>query len=175
MVRDRVAECQRDELPGESRILHMRQRRGVQPAVLDARCRRHPLDQLGKDFRIGPASDGRIKPDFTHAWFQIGSAHFGQKKYKEAAAAYKKYAEFSPEDPSGWLSIGVCFMQLKDHESALDPLKKCVELKPDNAVAWYNLAIVYINLKDNYSAKEVYNRLVNLDPSLAERLKKYLR
>ena len=97
------------------------------------------------------------------------------EKFWEAAAAYKKYTEFTPDDPSGWLSLGVCYMQVGDYKSALEPLKKCVELKPDNSVAWYNLAIVYINLRNNRSAKQIYNKLVTLDPSLAERLKQYLR
>lgn len=95
-------------------------------------------------------------------------ALLAQKRYEEAAAAYRAELEASPRDPALYYGLGVALWELGRYEEAELAQRSALALQPDSAEAHYELGNA-LNLMQRYEeAEAAFERATTLRPKFAE-------
>lgn len=93
-----------------------------------------------------------------------GTAALREKRFAEAAAAYRKALETNPGDAAVWADLGVALEGLKDPAEAERSYRKAVELDPALARAHYNLGTLLAARGSRKEGIEHLETAVRLDP-----------
>ncbi len=99
-----------------------------------------------------------------------GTTALREKRFAEAAEAFRKALEIEPKDGTLWTNYGVALAGLGDREGAEKSYRKAIEVEPANARAHYNLGTL---LAARGSWKEAIDHLeaaVRLDPESRDAL-----
>jgi tetratricopeptide (TPR) repeat protein len=94
-----------------------------------------------------------------------GTAALREKRFADAAAAYRKALEASPGDAAVWADLGVALEGLKDLAGAEQSYRKAVELEPGLARAHYNLGTLLAARGARPEGIEHLETAVRLDPA----------
>ncbi|HKV09347.1 MAG TPA: tetratricopeptide repeat protein [Thermoanaerobaculia bacterium] len=92
-----------------------------------------------------------------------GTAALRDKRFAEAAAAYRKALEADPGDAAVWADLGVALQGLQDLAGAEQSYRKAVELEPALARAHYNLGTL-LAARGSREGVEHLETAVRLDP-----------
>lgn len=92
-----------------------------------------------------------------------GTAALRDKRFAEAAAAYRKALEADPGDAAVWADLGVALQGLQDLAGAEQSYRKAVELEPALARAHYNLGTL-LAARGSREGIEHLETAVRLDP-----------
>ena len=90
---------------------------------------------------------------------------FGQGKYEEAVASYRRALELKPDLPETLNGLATAYALLDDPDHAVACYRRAIELKPNYAEALNNLGNA---LKDQAKLDEslaCYRRAIELDPA----------
>jgi len=72
---------------------------------------------------------------------------------EESIKDFKKYLEFSPNDPDVMNTIGTCYRNLRKYNEALAIIDQSIKIKPDPRY-YLNRAYCYRDLNDLESARK---------------------
>ena len=102
-------------------------------------------------------------------WFELGmECDSSAESLAQAAEAYQRAVEASPEWVEARINLGTALYQLNRMGDALVQFAKAVELDPRNALAEFNLGCVFEQVGDPGQAIEHLHRAIDLDPTLAD-------
>jgi tetratricopeptide (TPR) repeat protein len=94
-----------------------------------------------------------------------GTAALREKRFADAAAAYRKALEANPGDAAVWADLGVALEGLKDLAGAEQSYRTAVELEPTLARAHYNLGTLLAARGAGREGIEHLETAVRLDPA----------
>jgi tetratricopeptide (TPR) repeat protein len=102
-------------------------------------------------------------------WFELGMAcDSSAESLEQAAEAYRKAVDASPEWVEAHINLGTALYQLNRLEEALGEFAKAAEYEPKNALAEFNLGCVLEQLGDVDEAIKHLLRAIDLSPTLAD-------
>lgn len=96
-----------------------------------------------------------------------GNKLFKEKKYSEAAAAFKKSLELDPTQATLWEKMAVAHQEAAEWDAFDSAMIKVAEFKPDNvtkAEVYRNVAGFYVNRGDSEKAEKFFVEATSLDP-----------
>jgi Flp pilus assembly protein TadD len=102
-----------------------------------------------------------LNPNFAPALNFLGYAHFQQKNFGDAAAAYQRFLELQPNDSKARVSLGLVYEELGKADLAEEEYKKADGID-GNPEASYGLARLY------YGQKKLEPALEYISKSLAK-------
>jgi tetratricopeptide (TPR) repeat protein len=106
----------------------------------------------------------------SRQYVAAGTTALREKRFADAAEAFRKALETDPKDGSLWANYGVALAGLRDLEGAERSYRKAIEVEPANARAHYNLGTL---LAGRGAWKEAIDHLeaaVRLDPDSRDAL-----
>lgn len=84
-------------------------------------------------------------PKDAEGWQQLGWLYFETGRYDEAARAYRRATELSPQNATFWSSLGESIAMASEHDpmpaAASDAFEKAIRLDPKEPRARYFLAV----------------------------------
>ena len=86
-------------------------------------------DALQKAIALAPSLDK------AEHWFYVGVYRQEQRKFKEAAEAYRTTVELRPQDAAAHFSLGECLEASGDRKGAADAFREALRHRPDMAKA----------------------------------------
>jgi tetratricopeptide (TPR) repeat protein len=102
-------------------------------------------------------------------WFELGMAcDTKAESLEQAADAYRKAVDASPEWVEAHINLGTALYQLNRMQEALSEFAVAVEYEPRNALAEFNLGCVLEQLGDADEAIKHLLRAIELSPALAD-------
>jgi tetratricopeptide (TPR) repeat protein len=102
-------------------------------------------------------------------WFELGMAYDSKaESLEQAAEAYRKAIDASPEWVEAHINLGTALYQLNRMEEALQEFATAAKCEPKNALAEFNLGCVLENLGDADEAIKHLLRAIDLSPTLAD-------
>ena len=105
----------------------------------------------------------------AEAWFELGmECDSRPESLGQAAEAYQRAVDASPEWVEARINLGTALYQLKRMDDALVQFAKAVELDPRNALAEFNLGCVFEQVGDSGATIEHLHRAIDLAPTLAD-------
>ena len=102
------------------------------------------------------------------AHYALGTVHFQQHRYSEAAQSYQRVIELFPDYPDAYDSLGVALMELGQYEQAIPNCRQAVMLRPDRAEFVCNLACAYQHEGRLTDAARLAARGIELRPNWPE-------
>ncbi|MCK4646223.1 MAG: tetratricopeptide repeat protein [Candidatus Aminicenantes bacterium] len=103
--------------------------------------------------------EGLIITDKLKEDLREGNKLFNEKKYEEAAEAYKKVIEESPDTYILYKNIGNCYFQMEKYDQAEEYYKKVLEKDHKNQEVMLLIGNCYANRGNNEEALEWYNKI----------------
>jgi tetratricopeptide (TPR) repeat protein len=101
--------------------------------------------------------------DFN-AWMQLGTLHYGAKRYDEARSAYARATALKPDYFLAYLNIGKLELSQKNYDPATAAFSKAVEIDPKSADANHLLGETYLQNKKGSMAVGFLNKAIDLAP-----------
>ena len=98
------------------------------------------------------------------AWAKLGSLYFGQDKFAEADAAFRKSLELRVDYVPAWVLVGQMRVAQKQFPTAVEIFKHAVELEPGSPTIYRLLGESYLQAKQGNLAVEALDKALNLDP-----------
>jgi tetratricopeptide (TPR) repeat protein len=118
-----------------------------------------------------PSVDTRGKSRVQRsAWehYELGRYYVRIGLVPEAAAAFQRSLDVSPQEFWPNFYHGLCNFRLHVFESAIADFQACLAIEPGSAVAWFNRALAYEALGRAEDANRGYTRAIALAPHLIE-------
>ncbi|MGA7179986.1 MAG: tetratricopeptide repeat protein [Thiobacillaceae bacterium] len=109
----------------------------------------------------------RAEPRNASAWFVLGRALGGLKRYAEAIAAYKRNLHIDPRDVYARNNMGNAYRDSKNYLLAMHAYREAVRINPDYIPAWQNLGLTFYQLKGVAGISQGLRQLYTSDPELA--------
>jgi uncharacterized protein (TIGR02466 family) len=98
----------------------------------------------------------------------LGVSLEGQRKFEEAAKAYRDALEIEPKIAEIHFNLGVVLGHLGQTEDAIANYRKAISLKPELTVAYFNLGVVLQEQGQLEDAVSCYRKAVALEPGFYE-------
>jgi tetratricopeptide (TPR) repeat protein len=105
-------------------------------------------------------------PNLPEAWALRGDLHFKNKRYDEAAEAYKKAVEQKPDDAELIVKLGEALFQQKKYGEAEEAFRRAHELSPKYTKASIRLADSLLMQGRMEEARELFKE-IGADPEFA--------
>jgi tetratricopeptide (TPR) repeat protein len=106
-----------------------------------------------------------LDPVSSGAWLNLGTVHYGQRRWSEAEACYRKALAARPEYALAHYNLGNLFDETGRQKEAIEHYRKALELDPSHADAHYNLALLYQAVHDPLSALRHWRIYLHLEPA----------
>lgn len=94
-----------------------------------------------------------INPSYTPSYKNRALVNLELNRNEESIKDFKKYLEFSPNDPDVMNTIGACYRNLRKYNEALAIINQSIKIKPDPRY-YLNRAYCYRDLNDLESARK---------------------
>jgi len=113
----------------------------------------------------------RALESLSNAALNTGMELYSKKDYKEAAKAFQRAIELSPQsdysaDACNYLSMS--YLQLKDEDKAIEAYEKWVQLNPEDDEPRVKLGKLYYDQERYAEALDEFSEAVRIDPASAE-------
>jgi tetratricopeptide (TPR) repeat protein len=82
----------------------------------------------------------KVKPDFDHAYFNLGYHYYQKEFMREAIRALSEAARINPDAADTHHYLGLSYQATNQLQDAIAEFKKAIELKPREPDYHYNLA-----------------------------------
>jgi tetratricopeptide (TPR) repeat protein len=110
-----------------------------------------------------------LGPRSAEEWFELGmECDTNAESVAQAAEAYRKAVEASPDWVEAHINLGTALYQLDRLEEARDEFATAIKFEPGNPLAEFNLGCVLDRLGQADEAIQHLLRAVDLSPTLAE-------
>jgi tetratricopeptide (TPR) repeat protein len=110
-----------------------------------------------------------LAPRSPEEWFELGMAcDTKAESLEQAAEAYRKAVDASPEWVEAHINLGTALYQLNRMEEALSEFTAAVDYDPKNPLAEFNLGCVLEQLGEVDEAIKHLHRAIHLSPTLAD-------
>jgi len=96
---------------------------------------------------------------------QLGNAHFRDKEWNEAIAAYQDAVKRAPKNAAIRNNLSAAFCKINDYNAAKREIEVALELDPKYVKAWANKADMELLLNDKHKAMDCYRKALRVDPS----------
>ena len=106
----------------------------------------------------------------SRQYVAAGTAALREKRFADAAEAFRKALETDPKDGGLWINHGVALAGLRDLAGAEQSYRKALEVEPANARAHYNLGTLLAGRGVWKEAIEHLETAVRLDPDSRDSL-----
>jgi len=127
--------------------------------------RRFDLDRLTDDGPESLALPGReIDASRLDELFDRGLALEDQRRFEEAADAYRLAGECDPDDPSVHFNLGNVLCALGRFDESIESFHEALHCDPLYPEAWNNLGHVFTEKRDLRSAAQAFRRALELVP-----------
>lgn len=90
-------------------------------------------------------------------------AHFDARRYDEALAAARSWADSAPDDDDAWYMQGLSLIALDRAGEAIDPLERATRVDPDDAYNWSELGRAHALRDEPQLALDAWRRAFDLD------------
>lgn len=107
----------------------------------------------------------QLKPDFSQAYYALGSALRGQQQTQAAIGAYEKATQIEPNFYQAWRERASLLQTQGNFSEALASIDKAIAIQPDDAFLYLQRAELLASEKRFAEATEAYNRSISLKPS----------
>lgn len=98
------------------------------------------------------------------AWAKLGSLYFGEDKFPEANAAFRKSLEQRIDYVPAWVNVGQLRMAQKQFEAAIEIFKHAATLEPSSPTIYRLLGEAHLQAKQGTLAVQALDRAIELDP-----------
>ncbi|MDP7289133.1 MAG: tetratricopeptide repeat protein, partial [Phycisphaerae bacterium] len=109
-----------------------------------------------------------VKPDYAHAYNNLGIAYARLGQRTDAIAAFKKAVAIKPDDAKAYYNMGLAHGGLGQSTDAITSFEKALAIKSDYVEAYYNMGIAYQYLKQHTEALVVYKKAIAIKPDYAD-------
>jgi serine/threonine-protein kinase len=106
-------------------------------------------------------------PDNPALHFHLGINLWGQEKYGEAEAAFRKAINLKPDSPEPYCNLAIVLNDQRKHGAAEEVSRKAIALKPDLAEAYINLGRALAGQGKHNEAEASYRKAIDLKPDSA--------
>lgn len=107
-------------------------------------------------------------PDYVAAWMDLGANYVKQKKWVNAADAFRNATRLEPQSNRAWAGLGDALAQGGFQEQSLEAYRKTVELDPGNYYAHLGLAHVLKSVGLQKESIAAYRASIALRPDFGE-------
>ncbi|MCK4688849.1 MAG: tetratricopeptide repeat protein, partial [Candidatus Marinimicrobia bacterium] len=105
-----------------------------------------------------------LNPDFTEAYYNLGSVYYEQENYTDAIKNFINAIEINPDLSETYYNLGVVYGKQGNHPDAIKCYKKTIEINPDLSEAYYNLGIIYGNRGTYSNAIRCFKKSIEINP-----------
>jgi predicted O-linked N-acetylglucosamine transferase (SPINDLY family) len=109
-----------------------------------------------------------LKPDYTEAYNNIGSALKDMGRAEEALEYYRKALEIVPNYLEATYNMGIVLAEVGKPAEAVEYYRKAIGLKPDHSEAYYNMGIALIDMGRAAEAITAYRKATEIRPDYVE-------
>jgi tetratricopeptide (TPR) repeat protein len=99
-----------------------------------------------------------LLPSSAGDWSQLGVILAKQKKYKDAAAAFRRAFHLNPEDVWSLQNLAQSLNDLGQHEEAIREYRRALTVKPRFGLAWLGLGQIFEKMGRKTEAEECYQK-----------------
>jgi Flp pilus assembly protein TadD len=110
----------------------------------------------------------RLKPDDVEAYYNLGLAFQGLRRFNAAIACYHRALELNPSFAEAWNNLGNVFKKQQKLDSAVACYRRTIELRPNDAQPHSNLGHALQELGNLDEAVSYCRRAIKLNPELAD-------
>ena len=99
------------------------------------------------------------------------------ERLDEAAIAFRRATELSPENVDAWVNLGVVLSTAGETEEAEQFLRQSIERRPEHYVAWLNLIGLLYRTGRSREAEEIHKKALEIIPdfdTLTDDIKEYV-
>lgn len=107
-------------------------------------------------------------PAYPESYFFTGLLYYDERRLDDAAAAYRRYLEFYPDDAAAWFNLGVTYAAAGRAPDAEEAYLKVLTEDPRSVAALHNLGVLYHRRGDFGRAAFFWRRLAELAPAEAD-------
>ena len=99
-----------------------------------------------------------LLPNSAGGWSQLGVILAKQKKYKDAAAAFRRAFQLNPEDVWSLQNLAQSLNDLGQHEEAIREYRHALAVKPRFGPAWLGLGQIFEEMGRKTEAEDCYQK-----------------
>ncbi|MBI37597.1 MAG: hypothetical protein CL568_08460, partial [Alphaproteobacteria bacterium] len=107
----------------------------------------------------------RLKPDYAHAYNNLGVAFQNKGNHSEAVIQSKQAIDINPEYAEAYYNLANSLRIQKDFSGAILNFKQALELKDDYVEAYNNLGIVLRVVGELEESVDCLNRAISINPN----------
>ncbi|MEO8132711.1 MAG: tetratricopeptide repeat protein [Betaproteobacteria bacterium] len=114
----------------------------------------------------------RSAPEFRDAHYTLAQRLADCRRWNEAATAYRRVVELTPDFAAGWSGLGLALLQgdAPDSVAAVEHLERAVQIEPDNSHWRFNLGFAWQTRGSLAEARAVYQQVLVRDQGHDESL-----
>ena len=88
----------------------------------------------------------KSKPKDAVAWYYLGRAYGGLKRYQDEIEAYRQGLRINPEDADIWYNLGFAYHGLKRYQDAIKAYRQALHVNPKDAAPGCSIRSTYHDL-----------------------------
>ncbi len=134
---------------------------------LDGNVSPQDLETVGRSFDELEESLAS-RPDDWSSHYNLGNLYAGRGLYQEALEAYRKAAEFRPEEVPVLVNQSMVHARTGDNQNAERLLREAVRIEPGNEAACFNLGLLLAEQGKSGEAEHFLREALRADPDMAE-------
>lgn len=100
--------------------------------------------------------------------FNYAQSLFSEKRYNEAAAAFKNIKKHYKDDANYWFILGICYANLAQYDNAEKHFRRATRLSPGVEQAWTNLGLTQLHQKKYDDAIKSFNQSITINPQFID-------
>jgi Tfp pilus assembly protein PilF len=105
----------------------------------------------------------RLSPDDAAAWIVIGHLRLEQKRYEEAASAYRAAWDLDASSEEAASGLGAALIEAGKPAESETVLVKALEVSPKGASLWNNLGVARTRRGNFIGAVDAFEKAIGLD------------
>jgi hypothetical protein len=104
-----------------------------------------------------------LQPDSIAVLFCYGERLQEERRFEQAAAAFRNVVDLDPNHCNGWLNLGAALLGLHEYADSLAAFRRALALEPGSAVAYCNMSIALMGLDRTPEAIEASRKALFIE------------